>query len=167
MKPGLTNNSVKLTNQSSREGGSTFVIVLWIAFGLVSLTLYLGHSMSLELKASDNRVSGLAADQAIEGAARYIGYVLGSQPTAGTLPDPTTYLSQAVPVGDSHFWLIGRDTNDTATAGQMTFGLVDEASKLNLNTASSNMLVFLPRMTIDLTSAILDWRSTNGSGASY
>ena len=42
---------------------------LWIAFGLVSLTLYLGNSMSLELKASDNRVSGLAADQAIEGAA--------------------------------------------------------------------------------------------------
>src|SRR5215472_17016339 len=119
MKPGIKNNRVQLAERPSREGGSTFVIVLWIAFGLVSLTLYLGHSMSLELKASDNRVSGLAADQAIEGAARYIGYVLGNQQTNGTFPYPTTYLSAAVPVGESHFWLIGRDTNDTATAGQM------------------------------------------------
>jgi len=39
---------------------------------------------------------------------------------------------------------------------------VDEASKLNLNRATSNQLVWLPRMTADLTSAILDWRGTNG-----
>jgi DNA uptake protein ComE-like DNA-binding protein len=38
---------------------------------------------------------------------------------------------------------------------------------MNLNTATSNMLVYLPRMNLDLVNAILDWRDTNGgSGAS-
>ena len=144
------------------QRGSTLVIVLWIAFGLVSLTLYFAHSMSFELRASDNRVCGLAAEQAIDGAARYISYVLANQLTNGLMPDPTTYAHYAVPIGDAHFWLIGRDTNSSVGSPELSFSLVDEASKLNLNTATSNMLVFLPRMNLDLTGSILDWRDTNG-----
>ena len=143
------------------EHGSTLVIVLWIAFGLVSITLYFAHSMSFELRASDNRVCGLAAEQAIDGAARYLSCVLASLPTNGLMPDATTYMSYAVPIGEAHFWLIARDTNYSVGPAQLTFGLVDEASKLNLNTATSNMLVCLPRITLDLTQAILEWRDTN------
>jgi DNA uptake protein ComE-like DNA-binding protein len=151
------------------RNGSTFVIVLWIAFGLVSMALYFGNSMSSELRASDHRVSGVAAEQAIEGAARYVNYVLANQPTNGFLPDLTTYVSQAGRIGEAHYWLIGRDTNSTlngAPPTEITFGLIDEGSKLNLNTASSNMLVSLmqtlPRANADLATAILDWRDTNG-----
>jgi DNA uptake protein ComE-like DNA-binding protein len=141
--------------------------VLWIAFGLVSLALYFANSMNFELRASDNRVSAMAADQAIEGAVRYVNYLLTQQVANGsngvflTLGDS---LCRAVPVGESHFWLIGRDTNNPVGPGRMCFGLVDEASKINLNSASSNMLIWLPRMTVDLTQAILDWRDTNGNG---
>ena len=95
----------------ARQRASTLIIVLWIAFGLVSLTLYFASSMSFELHASDNRVSGVMAEQAIDGAARYVNYVLSSQLTNGTVPDPATYLCEAVPVGESHFWLIGRGDN--------------------------------------------------------
>jgi len=151
--------------QERNQRASTFIIVLWIAFGLVSITLYFAHAMSFELRASDNRVSGMAAEQAIEGAVRYVNYVLSNQPTNGFLPDPTTYLSEAVPVGEAHFWLIGRDTNNPVGPGQLFFGLVDEGSKLNLNSATSNMLYFLPRMTADLTSAVLDWRTTNSTAS--
>src|SRR5215510_12390377 len=132
---------------SRAEQASTFVLVLWIAFGLVSIALYFGSSMSLELRAADNRVSGLAAEQAIEGAVRYATSVLSDQISAGSngvVPDVSTYLNEAVPVGEAHFWLIGRDTNTTSIGGaQMSFGLVDEASRLNLNSASSNMLALL------------------------
>jgi type II secretory pathway component PulK len=147
----------------ARERGSTFIIVLWISFGLVSLALYFASSMSFELHASDNRVSGLAAEQAIDGAARYVHYVLSAQLTNGTVPDPASYLCQGAPIGDSHFWLIGRG-DDQTPADQMTFALVDEASKLNLNYATSNMLAMLPTppMTQDLLAGILDWRGTNG-----
>src|SRR5258708_17981806 len=47
------------------ESGSTFIIVLWIAFGLVSMALYFAHSMSFELRATDNRVSCLFPEHAI------------------------------------------------------------------------------------------------------
>ena len=153
--------------------GSVLIIVLWIAFGLVSLALYFSNSMNFELRASDNRVCAQAAEQAIEGAARYINYLLTQQIANGSngvflvLDDS---LCKAVPVGEAHYWLIGRDTNIPVGPGRMCFGLVDEASKLNLNMAasdplsSSNQLIWLPRMTVDLTQAILDWVSTNGTG---
>jgi type II secretory pathway component PulK len=149
------------------------VIVLWIAFGLVSLALYFANSMNFELRASDNRVCAMAADEAIEGAVHYLNYLLGQQIANGsngvflTLDDR---LCQNVPVGEAHYWFIGRDTNNPVGPGRMNFGLVDEASKLNINMAaikpliSSNQLIWLPRMTLDLTQAILDWVNTNGSG---
>jgi type II secretory pathway component PulK len=149
------------------------VIVMWIAFGLVSLALYFGNSMNFELRAADNRVSAMAADQAIEGAVRYLNYLLTTQianGSNGVFLSLDNSLCQAVPVGDAHYWLIGRDTNNPVGPGRLCFGLVDEASKLNLNLAASNpvgtsnQLIWLPRMTVDLTQAILDWVNTNGTG---
>jgi len=151
--------------------GSTFIIVLWIAFGLVSLTLYFASSMNFELRAADNRVSGIGAEQAIEGAVRYVSSVLAAQIADGSngyALDPSLYLNEAVPVGDAHFWLIGRDTNSSIGGGQITFGLVDESSRININVASSNLLAglleALPRANQDLAGAILDWRDTNAPG---
>jgi len=83
---------MKLQNTNSRDDlrrsgrGSVLIIVLWIAIGLIGITLYFANSMTLELRASDNRVNGLAADQAIEGAARYVGYALANYATNGTIP---------------------------------------------------------------------------------
>jgi len=148
--------------------GSVLIIVLWIAFGLVALALYFADSMNLELRAADNRVSAQAADQAIDGAARYVNYLLETQilyGSNGCIPYLLNYQCQEVPVGDAHFWLIGRDTNNPVGRGTLCFGLVDEASKLNLNLVRSNAVIWLPRMTLDLTQALLDWRSTNANGS--
>jgi hypothetical protein len=72
-------------------------------------------------------------------------------------------------VGNAYFWLIGRDTNAWQNGPyQPVFGLVDEASKLNLNTATADMLALLPRMTPDIAASIVAWRSpanNNSSGA--
>jgi len=153
------------------RAGSTLVIVLWITFGLVSLTLYFAHSMGLELRASENRVAGLAAEQTIEGAARYVNALLASQIALGSngfMPNPDTSLSESVKVGDCHFWLIGRDPNYLTGAGQLNFGLVDEAGKVNLNSAASNivwsLVTQLPLAGQDLAPAIVDWRDTNSTG---
>ena len=67
-----------------------------------------------------------------------------------------------MPVGDAHFWLIGRDPAGPEST-EPYFGLVDEGSKLNLNTANTNMLSYLPNMTMDFAQAIVDWRGTNGT----
>jgi DNA uptake protein ComE-like DNA-binding protein len=65
-------------------------------------------------------------------------------------------------VGNAHFWLIGRDTGGTSNvnSGVPVFALVDEASKLNLNTATLDMLEALPFMTPDLAASILNWRNS-------
>jgi type II secretory pathway component PulK len=152
------------------KNGSVLIIVLWVCVGLVSIALYFANSMTYELRASDNRVSGLAADQAIEGATRYVSYVLYNYATNGAVPDATEFSCEAVPVGDAKFWLIGRDTTGQGAAlgqaaAEPTFGLVDEASKLDLNHANTNTLSYLPYMTVDLAQAIEDWRSTNGAGS--
>ncbi|MEI2722116.1 MAG: hypothetical protein V9H26_00795 [Verrucomicrobiota bacterium] len=89
--------------------GSVLIIVLWIALGLVAITLYFANAMSSELRAADNRVAMLAADQAIEGAARYVASVLTEQATNGIVPYITDYANEAVAVGEAHFWLLGRD----------------------------------------------------------
>jgi len=145
--------------------GSVLVIVLWITLGLVSIALYFANSMALELRAADNRASAIAADQAIEGAARYVAYVLTTYATNGVMPDLTEYQAEAVPVGDAHFWIIGRDNSyPVAHPDRVAFGLVDESSKLNLNIANTNTLGQLPRMTDDLLDGILDWRNPNSNG---
>jgi hypothetical protein len=147
---------------AAAERGSVLVIVLWIALGLVTIALYFANAMSFELRASDNRASGVAADQAIEGALRYVTAVLSTQ-TNGTVPDVTSYYSQAVPVGDAHFWLIGRPVDYQVEPDEVFFGLVDEASKLNLNVVSADTMIWLTNMTQELAANISDWCNTNGS----
>ncbi len=143
------------------EKGSVLIIVLWVCIGLVSIALYFANSMTYELRAADNRVSGIAADQAIEGAARYVGYVLQNFATNGAMPDLTQYTAAGLAIGDAHVWLIGRDPTGE-NSSEPYFSLIDEASKLNLNTANTNTLSYLPNMTYDFAQAILDWRGTNG-----
>jgi len=152
-------------HQGASRQGSVLIIVLWIVFGLVSITVYFAHSMVFELRASDNRIAGIEAEQAIEGARRYFNCVLSNLNQPGALPDPQTYQSEAAPVGDARFWLIGRGSDQDAPT-TAHFGLIDEASKLNLNYASSNMLFSLPRMTPQLVASILTWRSTNTTSTS-
>jgi len=158
----LSLHSQPAGRRPSRDG-SVLILVLWISIGLVSIALYFANSMTFELRASDNRATGIAAEQAIEGAARYVGYVLSNFATNGAVPSNTQFSCAAVPLGDAHFWLIGRDPSSTLST-EPYFGLVDEASKLNLNHADTNALSYLPNMTLDFADSIVDWRSTNGIG---
>ena len=152
-----TRNSEPGTRNPAAERASVLVIVLWIAFGLVTLALYFAQSMTLELRASDNRAATIEAGQAISGAARYITYILANQETNGFLPDPATYESEEVPVAEATFWILGRGDSQISP-DRPVFGLVDEASKLNLNTATLEMLQALPRTSAEFSAATVDWR---------
>lgn len=139
---------------------SVLIIVLWVAFGLVSLAIYFANSSSLELRAADNRVAALEAEQAIAGAARYVSNALANVTEPGLPPDPATFKAEAVLVGNARYWLIGQPLDEEDDL-QVTFGLVDESAKLNLNTATLAMLNKLPRMTDALAAAIIDWRDAD------
>jgi DNA uptake protein ComE-like DNA-binding protein len=160
------------------ERGSVLIIVMWICLGLVALTLYFARSVDAELQAAANRAGDIEARQAAAGAMRYAAYILnnyavdGVVPHSGIAPDPTQdYHSAALPIGqnpgDPQFWFIGRDPNNAPTTSPV-FSLVDESSKLNLNTATPGMLELLPlpSLTADFVAAIVSWRSPGGGGGS-
>jgi DNA uptake protein ComE-like DNA-binding protein len=121
--------------------------------------------MIMAYRGSDDELAGREAAVASEGAARYVEYLMTNVTNDGDLPDVTTYQSQAAPVGNALFWLIGVP-QPSNPPGTPVYGLVDEASKLNLNRASATILENLPGMTYDLAEAIVNWRSTAGSAAS-
>lgn len=152
---GTADRSVRPT-----ERASVLIIVLWVAFGLVSLAIYFANSSSLELRAADNRVAALGAEQAIAGAARYVSNALANVTDPGTPPDPELFKTEGVLVGNARFWLIGQPLDEEDDL-QVTFGLVDESAKLNLNTATAAMLAKLPRMSDALAAAVIDWRDAD------
>ena len=138
--------------------GSVLIVVLWACLGLVAITLTFGHSMMMTYRGTDNDLAGRQADLAIEGAARYAETLLANATTTGLFPELTSYEREAVPVGDATFWFLGRP-EQTGSGTTREYSLVDEASKLNLNTATPAMLKLLPGMTDDLASAIVEWRT--------
>jgi DNA uptake protein ComE-like DNA-binding protein len=152
--------------QRSSPVGSVLIIVMWIAFGLVSLALYFGHSMLFEFRAAEQGVAGVQAELAIEGAARYVSFMLTNMTNFATpaqLPATNYYHFSGVSVGEGAFWVIGRG-DPLAGRTVPVYGLVDEGSKLNLNTATYAMLAALPNMTngaYDVAAAIIDWRDSD------
>ena len=154
------------------QRGVTLIVVMGICLCMVVIALYFSDSMLMEYRASDYNSEGREAAQAIEAARRYIGYVLKSSDTPGYMPDPASYENEAVKVNNATYWIIGR--GDENTDGKtLTFGLVSEASKLNLNTATLEMLEALPGMSAELAASIIDWRdpdsdpTPNGVEANY
>lgn len=142
--------------------GSVLIVVLWITLSLVSIGLVFAESMRLEYRAADNSVAGLASAHAIEGARRYLSYILENLETAGTIPDTDEYEAEQVAIGDSCFWFLGRGTEERIIRSEEpVYALLDESSKMNLNTATQEMLEGLPEMTSALAAAIIDWRDSD------
>ena len=156
------NPSIFFNEQDRR--GSVLIIVLVICLGLVSLTLVFGHAMMMAYRGEDNELAGRQAEAAVLGAEQYAETVLANSSIANTLPDRSTYQASAVPVGEAFFWFIGEPLASDPI-DKPAFSIVDEASKLNLNSASVTSLALLPNMTPDLALAIQQWRSTAGTAS--
>ncbi|MBM3847521.1 MAG: general secretion pathway protein GspK [Verrucomicrobia bacterium] len=144
----------------ARASGSVLVITLWAMFGLVSLTLYFGQSMSVEMKTAENRAAATAASQVLEGGARYAGHLLNNLVIPGQLPTSAEYRSQASRVGEGAFWFIGRE-DASLPSNHPYFALTDESAKLNINYATLQQLELLPMMNSSLAAAIIDWRDSD------
>jgi DNA uptake protein ComE-like DNA-binding protein len=141
------------------RSGSALIIVMVLTLGLVSMALLFTQSMMFEYRAAANSESGFEAEQAVEGARRFIAYLLANTETPGQMPDAENHPAEDVALGNAHYWIIGR--GDSQESGVPVFGLVDEASKLNINTATLEMLEALPGMTAEIAAAIVDWRDTD------
>lgn len=170
----MYNICLSASKQTCNRRGVMLIIVMWISFGLVSIALLFCDSLMLEYRASENTIAGLQSANAIEGALRYLCFILENQDETGYMPDKESYVNEEIAIGDAVVWLIGNDYNKTNSSDQKpVFGIIDECSKINLNTAPLEMLEGLPNMTSELAAAIIDWRDTdmdltpNGAESDY
>ncbi len=151
------------TTRRSRRAAA-LAVVLWIVFGLVSVALYFGHGMSMQLRSAANIHAGAQAEQAIDGAARYIKYYLTTLENEGVVPFDETYRWEAVAIGEGSFWAVGRD-NDNQNLTEPHFDLIDESGKINLNMDNTDNLVEMLSkfrfMTPEFAAAIGDWVDTD------
>ncbi len=152
---------IQLNDRRRDRHGAIFITALGIIVILTGLLLAFAQQMRTEALAAANRLSYAQADAIERGAEAWVlAQVESSRPDAIIL---TQTNAEAIPVGDGHFWLLQPNSTSDST---YTYGLVDEASKLNLNTSSAKRLQNLPNMTQAIADAIQDWRSPAGSATS-
>ncbi|MCY2925820.1 MAG: type II secretion system protein GspK, partial [Planctomycetota bacterium] len=146
------------------RGGAVLIVAMWIMIVLAGMVAALAATMRVEASASASDASRAQAEAIEAGAIQYVfARVDGLK---GKMPQETATLCQAVRLGDGAFWILRPNYDDDRVPA---WGLVDEASKVDLNSAGAGMLSRLPGMTSELAAGAADWRdaddTTSDTGA--
>ncbi|MBN1844257.1 MAG: general secretion pathway protein GspK [Sedimentisphaerales bacterium] len=129
-------------------------MTMWIVLVLAGLVLVLSRSMRVEAIASANYVASVQADVLARAGLQYvIGKLLTEEEETILTESADAY--EAIELEKGFFWVLHPNLSDDRN---YTFGVTDEAAKINLNSATQEMLLKLPGMTTELASAIIDWR---------
>jgi type II secretory pathway component PulK len=142
-----------------RTNGTILIVTIWVVLVLAGLALVFARSMRVSAAIAANHVASLEAECIADGAANYAKakLIASKQDGASVLTDSDSY--RGMQVGDGYFWLLRPNLEDDR---QLDYGLTDEAGKINLNSASEEMLLKLPGMTAELAASIIDWRDADG-----
>jgi len=141
--------------RSYQVNGTVLIVTIWVVLVLAGLALVFARSMRVAAIVAANHVASLEAECIAGGASEYIIAQLttGTEDQTTTLMDSEPY--KAIQVGQSYFWVLRSNLEDDE---EFDYGLTDEAGKINLNSASLEMLLRLPGMTTELAASIIDWR---------
>jgi len=156
--------------RSHRAGGTILIVTIWVVLVLAGLALVFARSMRVSAIVAANHTASLEAECVAAGAAEYIRAQLVESEPEELTPDDTSDMYRAMEVGQGYFWVLHSNLGDD---DDYAYGLTDEASKINLNSASQEMLQNLPGMTAELAASIIDWRdedseiSTGGAESEY
>ena len=147
-----------ITDYSERQSSGTVLIVaMWVVLVLAGLALVFARAMRVEVGAAANQVAGLQADAVAQAAVQFVLSQVDNTPPQRPghyTPDPSVSF-EGVQVGDGYFWILNPRLDDDRAC---YFGIRDEASRINLNSATTDMLLKLPGMTAEMAAAISDWR---------
>ena len=144
---------------TTRHRGTILIVVMLIIAALAGMVLVLGRTSRVEAMTSANHVAGSKAAAVERAAEQYVVAMLAQQRAEVLTLEQSSF--EAVPVGDAGmFWIVRPDYGDSTMP---MYGLVDEASKINLNTGNrlSDMLLLFPSVPEELAYSITDWRDGN------
>lgn len=151
------------TPHPHRQRGFALILVLWLSLALASVAITFGQVALFAHRTQSGTTATLQCRQTTRSAITYVKALLESA-EAGEMPELEDEDIEKVVVGESAFWLVAPVWGDN---GEMDYGLVSEAGKLNLNTATKDMLQLLPGVTVAVAAAIVDWRDENNEPESY
>lgn len=150
----------KKTLPPNSRRGLVLIVVLWVLVLLALLTLTLAQNTRL-----DNAVRASAKDRITARWLARAGVYQAMDTIAGDTSS-TDYSRDNWYDNEDVFKDVELETGRFSvyadrweSASSLTYGVCDEASKLNLNTASRKALLALPDMTEELANAILNWRN--------
>lgn len=149
--------------QSTRNRGTILIVTIWIITLLAGMALVFAHTMRIDEKANGNRIYQTQSRELANGAIAYAQALATQAIDTELAEDPQA-------IGDDWIVLI---TPDQEQDDRASYGMIDEAGKVNINTATQEMLEKLPGMTEELAAALIDWRdgnsdvTTNGAEDEY
>jgi general secretion pathway protein K len=139
----------KLKDNLIYRGGSSLVMVLWIFVLLTVITAVVAQTSRL-----DTRIAAVTGDKLrCKWACR-----AGMELAIGILNDDDA--AYDIP---EDLWSDNPEELKNVPVKGCTFSVevIDESSKLNINTLNAKTLMYLPDMTEEIANSIIDWRDKN------
>ncbi len=150
----------------SRRTGIVLVVILWILMLVTVLALALAHTTRLDnavrVAGADRVTARWLARAGVHRAISEVGRDLGPTDTMLDTWYDNEKAFREVSLEDGTFTVYAQ--GESAGSRHGGYGIEDEASKVNLNTASRAMLLALPGMTESMADGIVRWRSQEGAG---
>ena len=133
--------------------GLVLVTVLWVVVVLMVIVAVLGRKSRLDMKICLARMEGLRCKWACRAGIEKAIAVLNEDKAESEVP--TDSLIDLWNDNDEDF-------SEIELQGcRFTVQVIDEASKLNINTATREQLLGLPYMLEEIADAIIDWRDSD------
>ena len=159
----LRGSSSRGRTTDRRERGAVLIVVLWVLALAAILTAGLQATVRTELLVADEAGQRLVAEWlARAGVEQAIAELMtdsaGMDDTKDTWYDSPIVFEDITLEGGTFSVYRGAPPGGEAT---VLYGVRDESSRLNVNTATREQLMLLPDMTDDVAGAIIDWRDAD------
>lgn len=139
------------------RSGFAYILALTVILIVTLVALVLCRGVTGRMRAGHAALARTQCEQAALGMIRAVAHDLETSRKNGTLPALATVHAEGETIGDCVVMLIGRDPAEA----KVSFGLIPESAKLDVNIAPVETLAALPGMTTAVAAAIADWRDAD------
>ena len=138
---------------NKKNKGIVIIAVLWMAIVLTVMAAIIGRKSRLDMKVCLARMEGVRCKWAARA---------GIEKAMAVLKEDDTTSDSLLDLWSDN----DEDFNDVPLERcWFSVRVIDEASKLNINTATKEQLMGLPYMVEEIADAIIDWRDTDDTAS--